>query len=107
MKKSQTLKRNNLIVEYILEHKGVENIVSCNNIISHLKKSGYELKPQSLHSLIGTIIRERHLPICSLNSKGYYWAKTKQDILDCIAHLQARINSLQDHIAHLRNFIIE
>ena len=27
--------------------------------------------------------------------------------LDCISHLQSRIDALQNHIEHLKNFIIE
>ena len=105
--KYQQAIRDNILVEFILEHKGRENVVSTDKIVEYLATKGYEMKPQTVRVTLAGLIMERHLPICSLNAHGYYWAKTKQDILDCIAHLQARMDSLQEHINHLKNFIME
>jgi hypothetical protein len=101
------IKRDNLIVELLLDHKGKENALSRYTLAKCLTDNGYATKPQTVHSVVSRVIKERHLPICSLNGKGYYWAKTKADILSCIEHLQSRVDSLTEHINHLKNFIME
>ena len=107
MKRTETVKRDNLLVEYLLEHKGRENAVSRYNIAEFLTDNGYEQKASTVHIIISSILKERHLPICSINGKGYYWAKTKADILASIEELQSRITAMQEHIEHLKNFIME
>ena len=101
------IKRDNLLVELLLDHKGKDNALSRYEIANYLSKKNFPTKSQTVHSIIGKIMIERHLPICSLNGKGYYWAKTKADILSCIEHLQSRVDSLTEHIEHLKNFIME
>ena len=107
MKRTETVKRDNLLVEYLLEHKGRENAVSRHDIAEYLTANGYPKKPDTAHGIIERLIRERHLPICSINGKGYYLAKTKADILASIDELQSRITAMQEHIEHLKNFIME
>lgn len=107
MKRTETVKRDNLLVEYLLEHKGRENSVSRYDIAEYLTANGYEQKSHTVHGLIERIINERHLPICSINGKGYYWAKTKADIMASIDELQSRITAMTEHIEHLKNFIME
>ena len=107
MKRTETVKRDNLLVEYLLEHKGRENAVSRYDIANYLEEKGYTKNAETVHGLIERIIKQRHLPICSVNGKGYYWAKTKADILGCIEEMQGRITALQEHIEHLKNFIME
>jgi hypothetical protein len=94
-------------VEYLLEHKGRENAVSRHDIAEYLTDNGYEQKASTVHIIISSILKERHLPICSINGKGYYWAKNKADILCCIEEMQSRIGALNEHIEHLKNFIME
>lgn len=101
------IKIENATIELLLQHKGVENVISTKGIIQELAKQGFQIQIGTMHAIVGRVIKERHLPICSLNSHGYYWAKTKDDILSCVSHLQKRIESLQEHIDHLKNFIIE
>lgn len=107
MKRTETVKRDNLLVEYLLEHKGRENAVSRYDIAEYLTENGYKQKARTVHGIIERLIRERHLPICSINGKGYYWAKTKAYILASIDELQSRITAMQEHIEHLKNFIME
>jgi hypothetical protein len=101
------IKRDNILVDFMLKHKGKENAVSSKEICNFLSKEGFNCEVDSVHSILKNIIKQRHLPICSLNSRGYYWAKTKDDVLSCISHLEKRITALQEHIAHLFDFIIE
>lgn len=107
MKRTETFKRDNLLVEYLLYHKGRENAVSRHDIAEYLTANGYEQKASTVHIIISSILKERHLPICSVNGKGYYWAKTKADILASIDELKSRITAMQEHIEHLKNFIME
>ena len=107
MKRTETLKRDNLLVEYLLEHKGRENAVSRHDIAEYLTANGYAQKASTVHTLIASTIKERHLPICGIQGKGYFWAKTKADILASIDELQSRITAMQEHIEHLKNFIME
>ena len=107
MKRTETVKRDNLLVEYLLEHKGREKAVSRHDIAEYLTENGYEQKASTVHIIISSILKERHLPICSINGNGYYWAKTKADILASIDELQSRITAMQEHIEHLKNFIME
>lgn len=107
MKRTETVKRDNLLVEYLLGHKGREKAVSRHDIAEYLTAIGYEQKAVTVHGIIERLIRERHLPICSINGKGYFWAKTKADILASIDELQSRITAMQEHIEHLKNFIME
>jgi hypothetical protein len=107
MKRTETVKRDNLLVEYLLDHKGREKAVSRHDIADYLTANGYPQRADTVHGIIERLIRERHLPICSLNGKGYYWAKNKADILFCIEEMQSRIGALNEHIEHLKNFIME
>ena len=107
MKIIDCIKRDNLLVDFLLEHKGAENAVSSREISKYLTAVGFPIKAQSVHSAVSNLIDERRLPICSLNCKGYYWGRTKDDIMECISHLQSRVESLEEHIKHLYNFVIE
>ena len=107
MKRLDCIKRDNLLVEYLLEHKGREKAVSRHDITEYLTANGYPQSAGTVHGIIERLIQERHLPICSANKKGYYWAKTKADILASIDELQSRITAMQEHIEHLKNFIME
>lgn len=64
MKRTETVKRDNLLVEYLLEHKGRENAVSRHDIAEYLTANDYEQKASTVHMLIERLIKERHLPIC-------------------------------------------
>lgn len=106
MTQKEVVKRDNLVVEFLRQNKGKENCKSSREISQFLIEKGYKIKPENMGFLLTRIINERLLPICSLNGKGYYWAKNKEDILACVSHLKARIVSLQEHINILESFII-
>ena len=107
MKTIDCVKRDNLLVEYLLDHKGIENAVTGKEIAKYLTEIGFPIKSESVHCMVSRLLMERHLPICSSIGKGYYCAKNKQDIIDCIYQLQAILDGLQEHINHLMNFIID
>ena len=104
---NETIKRDNFLVDLLLQHKGKENALPSKVISEILAKHDFRLNAMCIHQTINKIMLERRLPICSLNGKGYFWAKSKEDITECIKHLQSRVDSITEHIDHLKNFIIE
>ena len=103
----EAFKKNNEIVNIIFQHKGKENAIGTKELVSLLSEKGYTVKPDQVHSIIGSIIADRHIPICSLNRRGYYWAISKQDIQFAIDDLQKKINGLQERIDLMKSFICE
>ena len=98
--------RDNLLVHYIREHKGKANIVSAKEISNYLKANGYNVKARYVNTVIVKLMYERSLPICSLNSKGYFWGANRAEIEEAIKHLQSRCVEITKHIEHLQSFIL-
>lgn len=105
-KSNQTLMRDNLALDFIRSHKGVENCVSKKVIASFLSQNGFEGSADIIHNIVLKLILERNVPICSVNSKGYYWATNQKEIKDSIADLRGRIEALQKRIDVLNTFIV-
>ena len=99
-------KRDTLLLEFIKAHKGEENRVTSYELQKFLNEKGYSVKQKHICYLINKIMYERNAPICYINAKGYYWARTKAEIEKTIGDMQMRRDSLQKHIDHLKNFII-
>ena len=105
-KRIDTFKRDNLIVEIIKQHQGVENAIKSNDLVKILRENGYELKPSSVHTTISKIIKQRNLPIVSSSSWGYCWGNKRSDFETCINELQMKVEELNKRIEHLNKFII-
>lgn len=105
-KSYDVFKRDTLLLEFMREHKGRENIVTSHEVQKFLSDHGYSINRNNVGSLINKIMYERNAPICYSNVKGYYWAQTKEEIEIAIADMEMRIASLKNHIQHLKNFII-
>lgn len=105
-KSFEVFKRDSLLLEFMKEHKGEENRVSSTEIQKFLNDNGYSVKRNNVGSLMCRIMYQRNAPICFSNVKGYYWAKTREEIQKTIADMESRRASLQEHIDHLKNFII-
>lgn len=106
MTQIQALKRDNLLVDFLCQHKGKDNIVSAKEICEFLNERGYRAKPDSINTIIRKVMFDRRLPICSANSKGYFWATSKGEIQATVDGLQGRIEEMQKRIEHLQSFII-
>ncbi len=106
-KSIDVFKRDSLLLEFMKGHKGEENIVSSQEIQKFLSDNGYLVKRRNIGTVINRIMYERNAPICYANSKGYYWARTRVEIEKTIYDMELRRASLQEHIVHLKNFIIE
>lgn len=102
-----TLRRDNLLVDILFQHKGKENAISTKELQRTLSERGYKVQFDCVHSIVKRIVFERHLPICALVHKGYYWGATKQDLQSCIDALQEKMNGLQERIDLLKSFIHE
>lgn len=103
----ETLKRDNLLVDIIFQHKGKSNAIGTKEIVQLLTEKGYEMRADILHQTIRRVVTERRLPICSVCHHGYYWATSKKDVQNAIDDLQGKIQGLQERIDLLKNFIYE
>ena len=101
----ETIKSDNALVDLLAEHKGKANVISSREIAEYLTERGYPIKQGCVGMKVGRVMFERHLPICHLNSKGYYWASNKAELRESVADLESRIVAMQQHIEHLESFI--
>jgi hypothetical protein len=103
----QTYKRDNLLVELLFKSKGKANVVSRYEIAKYLADNGYPSKPDCVHSIVRKVRNERKIPICHVNSEGYFWAENSQEIRDSIIDLEKRVAALNESIQFLKSFIFE
>ena len=104
---AQTMARDNVLAEYLYNHKGVQNCVSSKEIAEYITAQGYPLKINTVHGIVTRLVMEKHLPVCSYNANGYYWAASKNDIKIAIADLESRINAMQERANALKAFLFE
>jgi hypothetical protein len=100
-------KRDNLLVELLFKSKGSQNILSRRDIARYLTENGFKTNELTVNTLVKKVRLERHLPICHLNSKGYFWASTSKEIKDSIVDLENRIAAMNENIEFLKSFIFE
>lgn len=105
-KSYDVFKRDTLLVNWLKEHKGNINSVSSRDVQKFLMDNGYSIKVTNVGTLINKIMYERNAPICYSNTKGYYWGTTRDELEATIADLESRRNALQEHIDHLKGFMI-
>lgn len=102
-----TIKSDNALVDFLVEHKGKANVVSSKEIAEHFTACGFPINASCAGTKVKRVMVERHLPICHLNSKGYYWASCKAELRESVADLERRIVAMQEHIKHLESFIFD
>ncbi len=105
-KSYDVFRRDTIVFNYLREHKGEANKVTSYDIQALLMENGYSIKRNNVGSLVNKIMYERNAPICFSNKKGYYWATSREEIEKTIADMEKRRNSLQEHIDHLKGFMI-
>lgn len=108
VKGSERLRIDNAVVDFLYEHKGKENRVKGADIARVIREvSPYNHKYASVADFVGRIMIERRLPICRTLGQdgGYYWAKTKDEFLESIKGLEARIATMQETVEHLKSFV--
>lgn len=102
-----TINSDNALVDFLVEHKGKANVVSSREIAEYLTECGYQIKVGCVSAKVKRVMIERHLPICHLNSNGYFWASSKMELREIVADLESRIVAMQKHIKHLESFIFD
>lgn len=108
MKRYNTYKRDELLIDYIHNHRGQKNAVSGRTVCEFLKSVGFPMQEQSLHSLITRIREANHAPILTKAEKGgCFWADTNEEIEHNIELLRKRISALKEHIKVLERFKME
>lgn len=105
-KRIDTFKRDTILLEFLKSHKGKANVVSSKEIADYLNNRGYSTKSACVHSLIKKTMYERNAPICYINSRGYFWATSREEIKSTVDDMEKRISALKEHINHLMSFII-
>jgi hypothetical protein len=105
-KSYNVFKRDTLLFNWLREHKGEENVVSSSEIKDFLNSNGYSSIKNNVGQIVDRIMYERHAPICFSNGKGYYWAAKREELEKTIADLEGRRNALQEHIDHLKGFML-
>lgn len=109
MKRELVAKRDAMLLNFLKNHKGSENAVKVADILEYLKSIGYGCKTKTVCTIVRKLMFEYSAPICYKNSSrdgGYYWAKSRKDIEITISDIDSRIAALEEHKAHLQNFII-
>ena len=107
MKDIDTFKRDNALMDFLKKKRGKENVTSSKEIATYLNSLGYVTSSTAVHSMVNRIREERSLPICYMNSKGYFWAKSLSEIKSTIADIDSRIQALTEHKNQLQSFLFE
>ena len=106
VREDERLKLDNAVVELLWKHKGKENAVPSNEIgalLKGLNTSGYGYCT-AVPILVRRLMIERRLPICHCRG-GYYWARTKEELVDSVADLKKRLETMRETVEHLESFI--
>lgn len=106
--KDQQFARDVILLGVIKEHKGCENAITSAEIMKYLAERGYYISHNShLRRMIRKVMYEFHAPICHKTDVGYFWAKSREDILVAVSDIEGRISSLKEHLEHLKNFLVD
>lgn len=73
--------------ELMLSHKGKDKAITSRSIEATLHCKGTDVR-QMVNEL-----RSKGIPICSCQ-KGYFYAESKEDIRETVAHLNSRMKSM-------------
>jgi hypothetical protein len=55
-----TFKRDNLLVDFIYQHKGAKNVVSAKEIAKYIEERGYKQKGKTINIIIRRLVFERN-----------------------------------------------
>ena len=105
-KRDFVIKRNIMLKEILLEHKGQENAIKTKDVCVRMKDFGFEIKPRYLPKIIQSFREEGLMPVCFIKGKGYYMPSCTNDIRVCVGELKVQIDALQETIDFLNNWIV-
>lgn len=72
MKHFEAFKRDNVLVDIIFQHKGIDNAIGTQELRRAMAQRGYTVRADYVHSLVNRVVFERRIPICSVAKSGYY-----------------------------------
>ena len=107
MKPLDRYKRDNIIVEIIRNHTGLENAITGEELSKILSNKGFEIEKTTLRNHIERIRRERCLPIWYKKNCGYFCIGKSEEAKEAISMLRGTVSTLQDTIKLLQRFIVE
>lgn len=82
-----------VVVRGLSTKRGWHNKVTSTKIIAGMLKAGYKLDGPRLRKIINYIRNNELIPCLASSGKGYFIATSSQEIDDCIASIQGRIDS--------------
>ena len=97
--------RDNAIVRILREFKGKNNCIKAKELSARLSLIGYTETSSALRGILARIKKDRTLPICFCDD-GYFWATSQSEIRETIDALEAKMRGLQEHIDHLKQFLV-
>ena len=101
------LRKENLIVDTLWQHKNIDNSIQAKQPCDILRQNGFNVKTRSINSIITKIKFERKIPLCYIRGKGYFWGRKKEEIALTVRDLRLMIKSLEEHAEFLESFIID
>ena len=105
MKRNIAEQRDNVLVDFLKQHKGRHNIVSSDTVVEFLNDAGFSLTRTSVTPTMRKLMYERNLPVCFVSTEGYYWGETNEEFLGSIADIEKKIEGCRKHVEHLKQFI--
>lgn len=84
-----------LIVWGLRTKVGISNVIAGSTIIKRMREKGYKLDGPRLRKIINHIRLRSIIPCLVSTSKGYYVATTDNEVADCIASLESRVEATQ------------
>ena len=106
MNRYDTFKMDMKLLEYLKQNKGAENVRSRKEVKKFLDSEGYSIALSSVPATVSRVRQRFNAPICFVNSNGYFYATSKQELQSSIDDLEKRRDSLQEHIDFLKSFML-
>ena len=106
MNRYDSFKMNMKTLEFLRANKGKENIKSRKDIKKFLDAEGYSLSEGSVPILVERVRVRFNAPICFINSKGYFYAASREEIQDTVDDLERRRAALKEHVEFLKSFML-
>lgn len=104
-KQYKIYKIDEIVYEFIRNHRGERNKVTGAQVLAEVKSHGYDLN--NVRQVIDRVMRERHAPICSAGRGGYWWAASRADIEIAIADAEAREKAFRERAKFFRSFLFD
>ena len=78
MKRIEAHKRNLILKDLLLKHRGIENAITTKDVCEEMGEYGYKIPTRQLPTLIQKLREEYNLPIGYKRWYGYFIVKSKK-----------------------------